>query len=38
MEKSVETFIAKAEVLIEALPYIRNFAGKTFVIENGGRP
>ncbi|MGI6308971.1 MAG: acetylglutamate kinase [Dethiobacteria bacterium] len=37
MEKSVETFIAKAEVLIEALPYIRNFAGKTFVIKYGGQ-
>ncbi|NLJ56036.1 MAG: acetylglutamate kinase [Firmicutes bacterium] len=37
MEKSVETFIAKAGVLIEALPYIRNFAGKTFVIKYGGQ-
>ncbi|NMB34849.1 MAG: acetylglutamate kinase [Firmicutes bacterium] len=37
MHKSVETFIAKAEVLIEALPYIRNFAGKTFVIKYGGQ-
>lgn len=26
----------KAEVLIEALPYIRNFYGKTFVIKYGG--
>ena len=37
MNKSVETFIAKAEILIEALPYIRNFAGKTFVIKYGGQ-
>jgi acetylglutamate kinase len=28
--------ITKAEVLIEALPYIRNFYGKTFVIKYGG--
>lgn len=32
MEKPVE----KANVLIEALPYIRNFYGKTFVIKYGG--
>jgi acetylglutamate kinase len=32
MEKLVE----KANVLIEALPYIRNFFGKTFVIKYGG--
>ena len=28
--------ITKAEILIEALPYIRNFFGKTFVIKYGG--
>ena len=28
--------IAKADVLLEALPYIRSFAGKTFVIKYGG--
>jgi acetylglutamate kinase len=28
--------ITKAEILIEALPYIRNFYGKTFVIKYGG--
>jgi len=29
-------FIHKANVLIEALPYIRQFSGKTFVIKYGG--
>ena len=28
--------IKKADILIEALPYIRNFAGKTIVIKYGG--
>ncbi|MFZ5907234.1 MAG: acetylglutamate kinase [Nitrospirota bacterium] len=28
--------ISKAEILLEALPYIRNFYGKTFVIKYGG--
>lgn len=28
--------IEKANILIEALPYIRNFSGKTFVIKYGG--
>lgn len=28
--------IKKAEILIDALPYIRNFFGKTFVIKYGG--
>ena len=37
MEKAVEALIAKAGVLIEALPYIRKFAGKTFVIKYGGQ-
>jgi len=32
MEKSIE----KAQVLIESLPYIRKFSGKTFVIKYGG--
>ncbi len=33
----VEDFIGKAEVLMEALPYIRRFYGKTFVVKYGGR-
>jgi acetylglutamate kinase len=32
----VEKYIGKAEVLMEALPYIRRFRGKTFVIKYGG--
>jgi acetylglutamate kinase len=32
----MEEIIRKAEVLIDALPYIRNFWGKTFVIKYGG--
>jgi acetylglutamate kinase len=32
----MENLIAKAEVLIEAVPYIRTFHGKTFVIKYGG--
>ncbi|HZA57221.1 MAG TPA: acetylglutamate kinase [Candidatus Udaeobacter sp.] len=32
----MENFISKAEVLMEALPYIRRFYGKTFVIKYGG--
>ena len=28
--------IAKAEILLEALPYIRRFSGKTLVIKYGG--
>ena len=32
----MENFINKAEVLMEALPYIRRFYGKTFVIKYGG--
>jgi acetylglutamate kinase len=32
----VEEIIKKAEVLIDALPYIRKFNGKTFVIKYGG--
>ncbi|MBF0487417.1 MAG: acetylglutamate kinase [Nitrospirae bacterium] len=33
---SMNSLIAKAGVLIEALPYIRNFYKKTFVIKYGG--
>ena len=32
-----EKFIEKAEVLLEALPYIRRFYGKTFVVKYGGK-
>lgn len=32
----MEELIRKAEVLIDSLPYIRNFYGKTFVIKYGG--
>ncbi|OGL39754.1 MAG: acetylglutamate kinase [Candidatus Schekmanbacteria bacterium RIFCSPHIGHO2_02_FULL_38_11] len=32
----MEKFIEKANTLIEAIPYIRNFYGKTFVIKYGG--
>jgi len=32
----MEKLIEKANVLIEALPYIQNFYGKTFVIKYGG--
>ncbi len=33
----MDTLIKKADILIEALPYIRNFAGKTIVIKYGGK-
>ena len=33
---AMENLIAKAEILVESLPYIRKFAGKTFVIKYGG--
>lgn len=33
---SMETLLAKANVLIEALPYIRQFHGKTIVVKYGG--
>lgn len=33
---ALENLIAKAEILVEALPYIRRFAGQTFVIKYGG--
>lgn len=32
----MESIIEKAEILLEALPFIRNFRGKTFVIKYGG--
>ena len=32
----VQTYIAKARVLIEALPYIQSFRGSTFVVKYGG--
>ncbi len=32
----MKDIIKKAEILIDALPYIRNFSGKTFVIKYGG--
>lgn len=32
----MEEFIKKAGILIDALPYIQKFAGKTFVIKYGG--
>ncbi|MEW6067969.1 MAG: acetylglutamate kinase [Nitrospirota bacterium] len=32
----MKDIITKAEILTEALPYIRNFYGKTFVIKYGG--
>lgn len=32
----MEEIIKKAEILLDALPYIRNFYGKTFVIKYGG--
>jgi acetylglutamate kinase len=34
--KAVERYIGKAEVLMEVLPFIRRFYGKTFVIKYGG--
>ena len=36
MRTDMQDIITKAEILIEALPYIRNFFGKTFVIKYGG--
>jgi acetylglutamate kinase len=35
-ETVMETLIEKAETLIKALPYIRKFYGKTFVVKYGG--
>jgi acetylglutamate kinase len=36
LEKALEDFIGRAQILIEALPYIQRFRGKTFVIKYGG--
>ena len=33
----MEKLIKKADILVEALPYIRSFAGKTIVIKYGGK-
>ena len=32
----MERLIKKADVLVESLPYIRTFSGKTIVIKYGG--
>src|SRR6059058_2828768 len=32
----MQELISKAEVLLEALPYIQRFSGETFVIKYGG--
>lgn len=32
----MDSLVAKAEILIEAIPYIRKYFGKTFVIKYGG--
>src|SRR5271154_6014178 len=32
----MEALIAKADVLLEALPYLQRFRGKTFVVKYGG--
>jgi acetylglutamate kinase len=37
VDATMERLIEKAQVLIEALPYIRSFSGKTFVIKYGGK-
>ncbi|MBP3877176.1 MAG: acetylglutamate kinase [Lachnospiraceae bacterium] len=36
MKDNMEMWIQKADVLIEALPYIREFAGKKIVVKYGG--
>ena len=36
MTRDMEQLVSKATVLVEALPYIRQFAGKTVVIKYGG--
>ncbi len=36
MEQKMEMWLQKANVLIEALPYIRRFHGKTIVVKYGG--
>ncbi len=35
-QSSEKTTLAKAEVLIEALPYFQRYAGRTFVVKYGG--
>lgn len=37
MKKDVLSYLPKAEVLVEALPYIRAFSGKYFVVKYGGQ-
>ena len=34
--QQVQDLVAKAEVLLDALPYIRRFANKTVVVKYGG--
>lgn len=36
MTGDTQTTLAKAEVLIEALPYLQRYAGRTFVVKYGG--
>ena len=36
-EKNMQEILAKAEVLIEALPYIQRFNRKIIVVKYGGR-
>lgn len=36
MTEATEAMLAKAEVLIEALPYLQRYAGSTFVVKYGG--
>lgn len=36
MERNIQELIEKAHILLEALPYIREFHGKTIVIKYGG--
>lgn len=36
MESTMEQWVEKANVLIEALPYIQHFQGKTIVVKYGG--
>ena len=36
MSSNMDLWIQKADVLIEALPYIREFSGKKIVVKYGG--
>lgn len=36
MENKIQALIDKANILVEALPYIQKFANKTFVVKYGG--